>query len=478
MIPCPSRSSAKSGWGTASSPPSRACAGRAAQNAAARREAEPHTGHLDRSALTAAMLLHDAASAITSRICAATATTPSRTFRSATVPPIPRRRSFVPTAAKRTRSLSIRAAVTRRTTSRIARCVVGPGVYWCRMTTPGPWTYNSRRRMMPDVMTRAVWPVDLDAISAARDRIRPFVPVSPLRSYPVLDAEVGHGISVFVKHENFNPTNSFKVRNAFSLVTALSDEERRRGIVAATRGNHGLGLAYAGTRFGVPVTICVPLGNNPDKNAGMRALGVRLIEEGRDYDESLTVANRIVEENDARLAHSTNDPHIIAGAGTMSLEIAEQAPELDALVIAVGGGSQAVGAMVVMRALHPNVRVYAVQAAGASATHDGWHAGEPRVTASATTIADGLATRSSYDLTFSALREGLADFITVTDAEIANAMRVLLRSTHSLVEGAGAAGMAGLLALRDRLAGQRVGVVLSGGNVDERTLRQVLTHEI
>ena len=346
------------------------------------------------------------------------------------------------------------------------------------MTTPGPWTYNSRRRMMPDVMTRAVWPVDLDAISAARERIRPFVPVSPLRSYPVLDAEVGRGISVFVKHENFNPTNSFKVRNAFSLMTALSADERRRGIVAATRGNHGLGLAYAGKEFGVPVTICVPLGNNPEKNAAMRALGVRLIEEGRDYDESVTVANRIVRAEGARLAHSTNDVEIIAGAGTMALEIAEQAPALDALVIAVGGGSQAVGAMVVMRALDRPVQVYAVQAAGASATHDGWHAGKPLVTESANTIADGLATRSSYEMTFDALRDGLADFITVTDTEIANAMRLLLRSTHSLVEGAGAAGMAGLLALRERLAGQRVGIVLSGGNVDERTLTRVMNGDV
>ena len=332
--------------------------------------------------------------------------------------------------------------------------------------------------MMPDVMTRAVWPVDLDAITAARDRIRPFVPVSPLRSYPVLDGEVGRGISVLVKHENFNPTNSFKVRNAFSLVTALSADERRRGIVAATRGNHGLGLAHAGKEFGVPVTICVPLGNNPEKNAAMRALGVRLIEEGRDYDESLTVANRIVHAEGARLAHSTNDVEIIAGAGTMALEIAEQAPALDALVIAVGGGSQAVGAMVVMRALDRPVPVYAVQAAGASATHDGWHAGKPLVTERANTIADGLATRSSYEMTFDALREGLADFITVTDTEIAAAMRLLLRSTHSLVEGAGAAGMAGLLALRERLAGQRVGIVLSGGNVDERTLTRVLNGDV
>jgi len=332
--------------------------------------------------------------------------------------------------------------------------------------------------MMPDVLSRSVWPVDLDAITAARDRIRPFVPVSPLRSYPVLDAEVGHDVRVVVKHENFNPTNSFKVRNAFSLVTALSDEERARGIVAATRGNHGLGLAYAGAQFGVTVTICVPLGNNPEKNAAMRALGVRLIEEGRDYDESLTVANRIVRDEGARLAHSTNDAHIIAGAGTMSLEIADQEPSLDAMVISVGGGSQAVGALVVMRALHPHVRVYAVQAEGAAATHLSWHAREPRTVERAETFADGLATRSTYELTFPALREGLADFITVSESEIAAALRVLMQTTHSLVEGAGAVGFAGLMKLRERLAGQRVGVVISGGNIDEATLRRVMNREI
>jgi threonine dehydratase len=336
--------------------------------------------------------------------------------------------------------------------------------------------------MMPDMLEeerRSVWPVAFDDIAAARDRIRPFVPVSPLRNYPVLDAEIGHDIRVWVKHENFNPTGAFKVRNAFSLVTALSDDERRRGIVAATRGNHGLGLAYAGKTFGVPVTICVPLGNNAEKNAGIKALGARLIEEGRDYDESLAVSQRVVRDEGAYLAHSTNNAHIIAGAGTMSIEIAEQEPNLDALVIAVGGGSQAVGAMTVMRALRPHVRVYAVQAAGAPATHDGWHARAPRVTTTpAITFADGLATRSTYELTFPALCEGLADFVTVSDAQIAEAVRLLLRATHSLVEGAGATGLAGLLALRERLAGQRVGIVLSGGNIDAETLKRVVTREI
>jgi threonine dehydratase len=345
------------------------------------------------------------------------------------------------------------------------------------MTRRAPFTFTSIPLMTTEAQ-RSVWPVDLDMIAAARDRIRPYVSVSPLRSYGVLDAEVGHDIRVFVKHENMNPTGAFKVRNAFSLLTTLTSDERRRGVVAATRGNHGLGLAYAGRTFGVPVTICVPLGNNPEKNAGMRALGARLIEQGRDYDESLEVSLEVVRQTGGFLAHSTNNAQIVAGAGTIALEIAEQEPALDALVIAVGGGSQAVGAMAVMRAIRPHVRVYAVQAAGASATFQSWRAGEPRTIASADTFADGLATRSSYELTLPALSDGLADFITVTDAEIAEALRTLLRTTHSLVEGAGATGLAGLIALRERLAGQRVGIVASGGNIDEATLRRVVNREI
>lgn len=322
------------------------------------------------------------------------------------------------------------------------------------------------------------WPITLDNVRAARERIAPFMSPSPLYSYPTLDAEVGGGIRVFVKHENFNPTNSFKVRNALSFMTALSPDARARGVVAATRGNHGLGVAWAGRAFGVRTTICVPVGNNPDKNAGMRALGARLIEEGRDYDESIVVADRVMRAEGATLAHSTNDPNVLAGAATLSLEMVEQAPDLDALVICVGGGSQAVGALTVTRALKPSMRVYAVQAEGAAAAHDAWHAGHMVTHDRADTFADGLATRSSYALTYLALRTGLTNFVTVTDAQIADALRMLLRTTHSLVEGAGAAGLAGLLLLRDQLAGQRIGIVISGGNIDEATLRRVLAREI
>ena len=321
-----------------------------------------------------------------------------------------------------------------------------------------------------------MWPISWDDIVAARRRIAPHLPSTPLRHYRALDEEVG--ARVLVKHENHLPTNAFKARNALSFMTALDPAQRTRGVVAATRGNHGAGLAWAGAELGVPVVICVPHGNNPEKNAAMRGFGAELVEAGRDYDEAVEVAKRLVLDRGLVMAHSTNDAHVIAGAGTMGAELCEQAVELDAIVVAVGGGSQAVGALVAARTLRPHVAVYGVQAAGAAAIHDSWHAKKRLTVERADTFADGLATRATYDLTWDALREGLAGFVKVTDAQIADAIRMLLRTTHNLAEGAGAAGLAGLLALRGELAGKTVAIVLSGSNIDAATLRRVMTGEL
>jgi threonine dehydratase len=330
----------------------------------------------------------------------------------------------------------------------------------------------------PSPLGASVWPITLDDVLAAQRRIRPYLAPTPFRNYPTLDAAVGRGIRVLVKHENHQPTGAFKVRNCLSLMTALTPEERSQGFVAATRGNHGLGLAYAGSLLGAPVTVVVPVGNNPEKNEAMRALGARLIEEGRDYDDAVAIAARLVEREGLRLAHSTNDPAVIAGAGTMTVEMLDQHPAPDTLVLSIGGGSQAVGALVVARVMRPSLRVYGVQAAGADAAYRSWHAGHPVTLASATTFADGLATRSVYEMTFPALREGLAGFARVTDTELASALRLLMRTTHNMLEGAAAAGLAALLTLRDELAGQRVGIVLSGGNIDGATLLRVINQEI
>jgi len=322
------------------------------------------------------------------------------------------------------------------------------------------------------------WPIALEDVLAARRRIEPYLRPTALRRYAALDQAAGGGISVWVKHENHNPTNSFKVRNALSTMTAMPAEERARGVVAATRGNHGLGVAYAGALLGIPVTICVPVGNNPEKNEGMRGLGAELVERGKDYDESLEAALRLMRERELTMVHSTNDPDVIAGAATATWEILEERPDIEAMVVSVGGGSQAVGAMTVARAVKPGLPVYAVQAERARATHDSWKAGRPVAGSSADTFADGLATRNAYDMTFPALRDGLAGFVLVTEGEMAEAVRLLLRTTHNLAEGAGAAGLAGLMRLREELAGRRVGIVLSGGNIDRETLRRVVSNEL
>jgi threonine dehydratase len=178
------------------------------------------------------------------------------------------------------------------------------------------------------------------------------------------------------------------------------------------------------------------------------------------------------------MVHSTNDPLVIAGAATLTLEILEERPGIEAMVIAVGGGSQAVGALTVIRSMAPHVRVFGVQAERAAAIHDSWHAGRVVTRDSADTFADGLATRQPYELTFPALREGLSGFVTVTEAEIAEAVRILLKTTHNLAEGAGAAGLAGLRRLSEELGGKEVAVIISGGNMDAATLERVVSRQL
>jgi threonine dehydratase len=323
-----------------------------------------------------------------------------------------------------------------------------------------------------------MWPITIADVLQARKRIRDRLLVTPLRRYPPLDEAVGYGIKVFVKHENHQPTQSFKARNTLAALTALSDEEKKRGVVSATRGNHGAGLAWAGQMLHVQVAICVPRGNNIEKNEAVRGFGAELIEEGDDYDAALAVAEKLARERGMTMIHSTNNRNVIAGAATMALEMIEQQPMLDALVLGVGGGSQAVGALTVARAMRPGMLIFGVQAERASAIHDSWHAGKPLAGGTANTFADGLATRATYELTFGPLREGLSGFMKVGESALADALRLLLRTTHNLAEGAGAAGLAGLLALREGLSGKSVGICISGSNIDQETLRRVLSREI
>jgi threonine dehydratase len=289
--------------------------------------------------------------------------------------------------------------------------------------------------------------------------------------HPLLTRETG--LDILVKHENHNPTGAFKVRGGVNLIGSLTAAERR-GVVTATTGNHGQSIALACAREGVPCTIVTPLGNNPEKNAAMRAYGAELIESGRDFDEARERVEQIHAERGLRYVHSANEPLLIAGVGTLALEIFDELPHVDAIITPIGGGSGASGCGLVRSALGRRTKVIGVQAEGADAFTRSWRSGT-RVTAErVATLAEGVATRVTFDLPFSILQRELDDVVTLSEEELAGGIRLALRATHNLAEGAGAAPLAAAMKLRDRLAGKTVVCVMSGGNLDAATLRRVL----
>jgi threonine dehydratase len=310
----------------------------------------------------------------------------------------------------------------------------------------------------------------LNEIERARLIVYRALQPTPLLRHPLLDAETG--LSILVKHENHNPTNAFKVRGGLNLIGRLRPEDRRRGVITATTGNHGQSIALACQREGVPCTIVVPVGNNPDKNAAMRAYGATVLEVGKDFDESREYIES--EARDLRYVHSANEPDLIAGVATYALEIFEAAPDLDVILVPIGGGSGACGCALVRRFLGSKAKVIGIQAAGADAFTRSWRTGERVVADRVATFAEGMATRVTFDYTFSILRELLDDIVTLTEDELKEGVRLALRTTHNLAEGAGAASLAAAVKLKDQLRGKKVVCVMSGGNIDAATLKWTL----
>lgn len=309
-----------------------------------------------------------------------------------------------------------------------------------------------------------------DVYAARRIVYETLRPTALLR-HPLLEAETG--LDILVKHENHNPTNSFKVRGGLNLVRQLTADERR-GVMTASTGNHGQSIAFASQREGVPCTVVVPEGNNPEKNASMRALGATVIEVGADFDAAREYVESEHVARGLRYIHSANEPLLIAGVATLALEIFEDLPDVDTIVVPIGGGSGASGAGLVRSALGSRAKVIGVQAAGADAFARSWRSGTRVSAPSVDTLAEGMATRTTYDLTFEILRRELDEVVTLTEEEIADGMRLALRATHNLAEGAGAASLAAALQRRDSLAGRKVVCVMSGGNLDSAWLQTLL----
>ncbi len=301
------------------------------------------------------------------------------------------------------------------------------------------------------------------------------LPRTPTYRYPSLSSLAG--CDLYVKHENHLPIGAFKVRGGVNFMAALSGADRTRGVISATRGNHGLSVAYAASLFQAKAVLIVPRGNNPEKNTGMRAWGAEVIEHGKDFDEAREHVETLVATHGYRYLHSANEPFLIAGVGTYALELFADAPPLDAVIVPIGLGSGICGTLLVREHVSPKTRVIGVQAERAPAVYRSWKEQRRVVTESADTFADGLATRVPAEMTQTRINQKVDEIITVSEEEMAQAIRLLLFHTHNVAEGAGAASLAAALKLRAQLAGKRVAIILSGGNIDAATLKHVLSEE-
>ena len=298
---------------------------------------------------------------------------------------------------------------------------------------------------------------------------------SHLRPTPLIRREAvcaALGIDALLKCESALPTAAFKVRGGLNLLGR--DPTAKPGVIAASTGNHGQSLSYAGKTFGIPVTIVAPVGANPVKLEAMRGYGATIIEHGVDYDEAREECERRAVETGVRYVHSGNEPYLIAGVGTAALEVLEERPDIDVLIVPIGGGSGAAGACIVAKHLRPTVRVIGVQSSGAPAAYLSWRDRRPQVGGPIRTFAEGLATRTSFDLPQRILVDLLDDFVLVDDEEIYRAMRLLLVAGHQLAEGAGAAATAAAWKLRDQLRQKTVAVWISGANATAESMTKAL----
>jgi len=298
---------------------------------------------------------------------------------------------------------------------------------------------------------------------------------SHLRPTPLIRREAvcaALGIDALLKCESALPTAAFKVRGGLNLLGR--DPTAKPGVIAASTGNHGQSLSYAGKTFGIPVTIVAPVGANPVKLEAMRGYGATIIEHGVDYDEAREECERRAVATGVRYVHSGNEPYLIAGVGTAALEVLEERPDIDVLIVPIGGGSGAAGACIVAKHLRPTVRVIGVQSSGAPAAYLSWRDRRPQVGGPIRTFAEGLATRTSFDLPQRILVDLLDDFVLVDDEEIYRAMRLLLVAGHQLAEGAGAAATAAAWKLRDQLRQKTVAVWISGANATAESMTKAL----
>jgi threonine dehydratase len=313
-------------------------------------------------------------------------------------------------------------------------------------------------------------PVFQDVLDARRV-IQPHIYRTPLRRYPALSDLIG--AEVWVKHENFQVAGSFKVRGGLNLVARTTGAERARGFITASTGNHGQSVAFAAGVYGSKATIVVPEGANPIKVSAMRALGARVLHHGPVFDSAREHAEQMAVEDELRYVHPANEPLLIAGVATYTLEVYEDIGEIDYMIVPLGAGSGVSGACIVSDAVSPSTKVIAAQSAGAPSAYLSWKRGD-LVNAQMETEAEGLATSSSYELPQAILRKSLHDFILVSDQRIKEAAGRFIEGTRSLIEYAGSASLGAAMEMKETLKGKKVVLIASGANASMQQLTDSL----
>ena len=315
--------------------------------------------------------------------------------------------------------------------------------------------------------------LDLKKIGRARKRIADVVLHTPLAYAPILSELSGY--EIYLKKENLQRTGSFKLRGAFNKIAVLNEEGRHNGVVAASAGNHAQGVAFAARHFGIDATIVMPESTPLTKVMGVRELGAEVILNGANYDESYAYAVKYAQEHGRDFVHPFADEEVVAGQGTIMLEMLEEQPDLDAVVIPVGGGGLISGCAVAAKALSPEMEVIGIASAGAPAMKLSYDAKKPIDTTSVRTIADGIAVRDTSPVTLEYILRYVDQMNLVGEDEIASAILFLLERQKLTVEGAGAVGVAAVLHKHlDLPAGSRVGILLSGGNIDVTMLSLII----
>ena len=305
----------------------------------------------------------------------------------------------------------------------------------------------------------------------ARARLRPPLDVTPLRRYPAVDELVG--ARIWVKHDNFLPTGAFKVRGGINLASQLAGADRTAGVSCASTGNHGQSIAFAARLFDVRCTVYVPEGANSAKVAAIRELGAEVVVHGRDYDDARERCEEESAGNGRRYVHSGDEPLLIAGVATHTLELLEQEPTIDTILVPIGGGSGAAGACLAVQALGAAVEVIGVQSEAAPAAYRSWRA-RRLVEDEMGTRAEGLATRTAFELPQRILWSLLSEFVLVSEEELRGAQRLMIEKTRTLVEAAGASPLAAALSLAERLRGRRIALICTGANVTLPQLAELL----